>query len=81
MLFFAWKANDAERSVRKQHNAERGQLMQEMYMEISEAEAFMNQDGASIFTFFLAFSSPCSAALVHHSLACVYDCTTPVPFA
>ena len=48
MLFFAWKANDAERSVRKQHNAERGQLMQEMYMEISEAEAFMNQDGGDV---------------------------------
>ena len=31
--------------MRDQYNAERGQLMQEMYMEFKEADAFMSQDG------------------------------------
>jgi serine/threonine protein kinase len=35
----------AQKSVRDQYNAERGQLMQEMYMEFKEADAFMSQDG------------------------------------
>ena len=48
LLFFGCKWSAAQRNVRQQHNAERGQLMSEMYMEISEAEAFMNQDGGDV---------------------------------
>jgi serine/threonine protein kinase len=45
VFFFVWKWTRVQKVVRDQYNAERGQLMQEMYMEFKEADAFMNQDG------------------------------------